>query len=240
MVEDKQILIDAEEFLQDEVIIEGNESNASSNPYCDTTASVLSRTEHHSKRQKSHRLISIETITGRQGHNGSGTFPGKTIRGQWTFLFPKCTFCRNIREIFTFHWRLLLSASLTVISASGCLIFFPMHLENVTEGRESDGYSACFTVTTINTALFLLSSCFLKALYWKSGTTILKPLISWGSIVKIGFSTGLSLLTIFSSWEDHKVICNFQDPLLGLMFIFASITHAVSKWKGKLNNSGIQ
>ncbi|CAG7734119.1 unnamed protein product [Allacma fusca] len=153
------------------------------------------------------------------------------------------------KDVFQFHWRMIVGSVLTVISSAGCLISFPLHLETVTGDEGSDGFSACFAISTILVVLFLLSSFGVKIVYWASTkfegngvfedddyfqemeATVIKPRISWKNILKIGFSVGLSLLTLCSSWEDHKVACNFQDSLLGLVIIFAVITHAVSKWR---------
>jgi len=137
---------------------------------------------------------------------------------------------KRVVQVYQFHWKALLSAFFTVISTSGCLIFFPLHLESSTHSHTSDSYSACFSITTIVTVMLLVVALVLKYFY-RTDEKFLKPQISWKSIFKIGFSVGISVLTLFYSWEDHKVLCNFQDPLLGLVVIFAIITHAVSKWR---------
>jgi len=149
-----------------------------------------------------------------------------------------------ISQTFMFHGKLLLSSFLLTLSSSGILIFFPLHLENISRHDFSDGYSACFSASTMSTLLLLFNclvqECYARKNYFRNGSSyiaslaspesVLKPLINWQSAAKIGFCLGLSTLTVFYSWENDKVPCNFQDPLLGLVIIFAIITHAVSHW----------
>ena len=172
-------------------------------------------------------------------------------------------FLKHLCEIWLLHWRMILSSSLTVISSSACLISFPLHLEqlkkadalvNTNEGERiearlatSDGFSACFAISTILVVLFLLTWLGLKLVYWGAADdsnygeededemrgVMIRPRISWKCILKIGFSVGLSVLSVCSAWEDNKVVCNLQDPLLGIVVIFAIITYAISKWKRK-------
>jgi len=138
------------------------------------------------------------------------------------------------------HGKPLLSALLTMISSTASFIFFPIYLESLTENehvaRSSDGYSACLLLTTCTTALFLIVAIFLQTAEWLSyqrrRVSIFFPEVSLVNILKIGVSTALSFLTVCSAWEDHKVLCNMQLPLLGFVFVFASITHAISRWKG--------
>lgn len=142
---------------------------------------------------------------------------------------------QKLGQWWRFHRKLLISCFLTLLGSAGCLIFFPLHLENVSRGvaGAGDGYSACLAASTVVTLLFLFNSVVLEVMERRKlfSESVLRPVVGWRSALKVGFCLGLSFVTIFYSWEDDKVPCNFQDPLLGLVIIFAIITHAVCRWK---------
>lgn len=145
------------------------------------------------------------------------------------------------QKLLRVHGRVLLSALVTMISTATSFVFFPIYLETLTgkddgNKRVSDGYCACLVLTTVSTLCYILSGLVLTASrFFSNGfhSPIFFPQVSATNNVKIGVSIGLSLLTICYAWEDNKVLCNLQFPLLGLVFVFASITHALSRWRGE-------
>jgi hypothetical protein len=127
----------------------------------------------------------------------------------WQRVAARLTrYVRKIGEWWRFHKKLLLSSAFLVLGSSGCLIFFPLHLEEVSRGmvEVGDGYSACLVASTVTTLMFLFNCVFLEVLErrkWFS-KSVLRPVVGWQSLLKVGFCLGLSFVTIFYSWEDDK------------------------------------
>lgn len=245
MQEDKEVLIDDKEVNEEE-----GEDSSTRRPYVELSIPHTTKSNvcdnnypHHQHNSSCHHKDDKPGIylqpQPAQVSSTSGMFSNCNKRFRDILrrrLFQLLRFASIIYQTCRFHRKLLVSSILVMISSSGCLIFFPLHLENVSRHGTSDSYSACLTASTITTFLFLFNCLAQEVRSRRRGLfseSVLKPMISWKNVFKVGFCLGLSTLTIFYAWEDDKVPCNLQDPLLGLVIIFAIITHAVSKWSSK-------
>lgn len=149
---------------------------------------------------------------------------------------------RKLQIFWTSQHRLIIPSLLSISGSTGTLLFVPIYFEKVAEGEGwvGDAFSACLAAFTMTTILSLFTCIFLEIcrakgvyLIGSGSLSLLRPIMGWQSIAKVGFCLGLSSVTISYAWEDDKVPCNCQDSLLGLIVFFAIITHAVCRWKSK-------
>lgn len=276
MEEDKQNLISEEpdpEVEHEDEPEPLEASNSSRLPYSTTTTTALEDDEEEESVPK----ITLITKDTTDHNHSTNSFPlinpikNSNSNNRSKFPLKRPSICtKRFVQNWKFHWRVFVSAFLSIFSAMGTIILFPIYLKAMTSSVQynsnsasaaiaggtgtpfpaeaqleieeqeeeistTDGYSACFAITTISLFLMLIFGLILKGVYWNSKRRIIifKPMISFLAIFKIGLCNGLCILTIFYAWEDHKVLCNLQDPFLGLVFLFAVITYAVGKWKGK-------
>lgn len=105
-------------------------------------------------------------------------------------------------------------------SATALIILLPLYLEVV--NLHGDAYTAIiFTSSGTTFGLFLISCMCAR---WGSGVKAsLMPPFTFPSVLRAGLIYGTSCFLVIYSLERKKVICHLQDPMKGIVLVFALV-----------------
>lgn len=105
-------------------------------------------------------------------------------------------------------------------SSTALIILLPLYLEVV--DLHGDAYTAIiFTSSTTTLGLFSVS-CMCGR--WGSGVRAsLMPPFTFSSVLRTGLIYGTSCFFVIYSLERKKVVCHLQDPMKGIVLIFALV-----------------
>lgn len=105
-------------------------------------------------------------------------------------------------------------------SATALIILLPLYLEVV--DLHGDAYTVIiFTSSATTLGLFLVSCMCGK---WGSGVKAsLIPPFKFSSVLRTGLIYGTSCFLVIYSLERKKVICHLQDPMKGIVLVFALV-----------------
>jgi hypothetical protein len=105
-------------------------------------------------------------------------------------------------------------------SATALIILLPLYLEVV--DLYGDAYTVIIFTSSMTTLGLLLVSCMCGR--WGSGVRAsLMPPFTFLSVLRTGLIYGTSCFLVIYSLERKKVICHLQDPMKGIVLVFALV-----------------
>jgi hypothetical protein len=109
-------------------------------------------------------------------------------------------------------------------SSTALIILLPLYLEVV--DLHGDAYTAIIFTSSVTTLGLFLVLCISGR--WGSGVRAsLMPPFTFSSVLRTGLIYGTSCFLVIYSLERKKVICHLQDPIKGIVLVFALVYYFI-------------
>lgn len=107
-----------------------------------------------------------------------------------------------------------------LLSSTFMIIFLPLYTE--TMNIKGDAYMMILSINIVTVLLLLSILCSASYLcHSYKHLQFFKPPMGWGKLIEISLTCGLSGFMIIYALDKKRVVCHIQDPVKGVVLIFA-------------------